>query len=85
MELYASINAVSEIRQLFCLKSLLHLVVVDFTHNPIASTANYRMFAIYHLSFIRALDAQPVVSLFSLSLSLSLSLLLLLMCFLGGW
>lgn len=63
IELYASANQISDIRQLFCLKSMTNLTVMDFSYNPISSSSGYRPFTLYHLSFIRALDGQPVVSL----------------------
>lgn len=62
MELYASCNVVSDLRQMLCLKQLVHLAIVDLTFNPITFTADYRLFSIYHLSFIKALDAEPIVS-----------------------
>ena len=63
VELYASCNKVTDTRQLFSLKPLLNLVTVDLSFNPLSTAANYRAFALYHLSFIRALDGQPVVSI----------------------
>lgn len=61
VELYASCNELTDIRQIFCLKSLMSLMVVDLSYNPISFSDNYRPFSLYHLSFIRALDGQPVV------------------------
>ena len=62
-EFYASCNSVTNSRELFQLKCLQHLVVVDLTNNPLCATPTYRAFAIYHLSSLRALDGQPIVSL----------------------
>ena len=47
-------------RQLFSLKSLL-LFVCDLTGNPVTRVSAYRMFMIYHLSSLRALDGAAVV------------------------
>lgn len=62
IELYASCNNLADTRQLFHLKPLIALSVVDLSHNPLNSTADYRQFALYHLSFIKALDGQSVGS-----------------------
>ena len=63
MELYLSANLVSNSRELFSLKNLSSLVVLDLTFNPLTSLDTYRAFVVFHLSFLRALDGKPIVSI----------------------
>ncbi len=71
-ELYASGNSISNLRELFHIKPLSHLTVLDLSDNPIAQPAGgggagrsrgYRMFTLYHVSLVKALDGKPIVSL----------------------
>jgi hypothetical protein len=62
MELYVSANAVVNLRELFSLKSLSCLVVLDLMFNPVVSINTYRSFVIFHLPFLKALDGRPIVS-----------------------
>ena len=62
MELYVSANVVSNLRELFSLKSLACLVVLDLSLNPVARKDTYRSFVVYHLSFLKALDGRIIVS-----------------------
>ena len=61
MELYVSANSLSSLRELFCLKSLSCLVVLDLTFNPVVSLHTYRPFVVFHLTFLKALDGRPIV------------------------
>lgn len=63
VELYASHNELTDSQQLFCLKPLINLMVVDLSFNIVSSRADYRSFSLYHLPFIKSLDGCPVVSL----------------------
>lgn len=62
MELYVSANLVSNLRELFSLKSLGCLIVLDLSLNPVACHNTYRSFVVYHLSFLKALDGRTIVS-----------------------
>jgi len=62
MEIYLSDNSVTKVRQLFSLKSLISLLVLDLTYNPITTTETYRLFVIFHLHSLKALDGCAVVS-----------------------
>lgn len=62
-ELYASSNLISTTRELFHLKPLPHLAVLDLSHNPLTTLCdNYRAFAVYHLAPLKSLDGLPIVS-----------------------
>ncbi|XP_019851716.1 PREDICTED: leucine-rich repeat-containing protein 9-like [Amphimedon queenslandica] len=62
-EFYASHNYLENLRQLFSLKPLVHLVAIDLTCNPLAShSAHYRLFCIYHFPTIKAIDARAVTN-----------------------
>lgn len=62
MELYISDNLVSSLRELFSLKSLTCLIVLDMTFNPVVFVENYRPFIVFHLTALKALDGRPIVS-----------------------
>ena len=63
MELYVSVNLVCNLRELFSLKTLSSLIVLDLSLSPIASKDTYRPFVIFHLNFLKALDGRPIVSI----------------------
>lgn len=63
MELYISANNINNQRELFYLKSLCCLIVLDLTFNPVATMESYRSFAVFHLPFLKALDGRPIVSM----------------------
>lgn len=63
MELYISANLVCNLRELFSFKTLSCLIVLDLSLNPVASKETYRPFVVFHLTFLKALDARPIVSL----------------------
>jgi len=61
LEIYAGNNKISQLREIFYLKSITSLVILDCIGNPFADESNhYRLFLIYHLQNIKALDGIPV-------------------------
>jgi hypothetical protein len=47
-----------------CMQQLPSLVILDMYGNPVATDLeNYRLFVIYHLKMLKALDGNAVVSL----------------------
>lgn len=65
VELYASFNQVANQRELFHLKSLNGLVILDLSSNPMcqqesSSPRRYRLFVIYHLRNLKSLDGSPI-------------------------
>ncbi|GFN97682.1 leucine-rich repeat-containing protein 9 [Plakobranchus ocellatus] len=61
VELYIGNNNISNIREVFMLKSLPSLVILDMFGNPMVSEVeNYRMFVIYHLRSLKALDGSAI-------------------------
>lgn len=60
IELYASFNQVTNIREVFHLKRLSGLVIVDLSSNPMCAQAKYRLFVVYHLKALKSLDGALV-------------------------
>ncbi|XP_005098353.1 leucine-rich repeat-containing protein 9 [Aplysia californica] len=61
VELYIGNNEISNIREVFLLKSLPNLVILDMYGNPMVSQVeNYRLFVIYHLRSLKALDGTAI-------------------------
>nr|XP_002121920.1 leucine-rich repeat-containing protein 9-like [Ciona intestinalis] len=60
VELYIGNNRVSNIREVFQLKTLPSLVILDLYGNPVAQSDNYRLFIIYHLQALKALDGNAI-------------------------
>ncbi|CAF0783988.1 unnamed protein product [Adineta ricciae] len=61
IELYAGNNLIKNIRDIFHLKSLSNLLILDLWGNPICHEADkYRLFIIYHLKSLRAFDGFAV-------------------------
>ncbi|XP_071079047.1 leucine-rich repeat-containing protein 9-like [Haliotis cracherodii] len=57
VELYVGNNLISNIREVFCLKMLPSLVILDLFGNPVAvDVDHYRLFVIFHLKTLKALD-----------------------------
>ncbi|KAL5493189.1 hypothetical protein EMCRGX_G014328 [Ephydatia muelleri] len=62
-ELYLSSNMLDSTRELFHLKSLSQLSVLDISSNPIGQTQQAtRLFVIYHLTTLKALDGEAIES-----------------------
>ena len=63
VELYAGNNRLENLREVFVLKNLAALVILDLFGNPVVKSAdNYRLFVIYHLKALKALDGLAIVS-----------------------
>ena len=62
MEIYLSDNSVTKVRQLFALKSLTSLLILDLTYNPVTTTDTYRLFVVFHFHSLKALDGCAIVS-----------------------
>ncbi|KAM5129332.1 leucine-rich repeat-containing protein 9 [Mantella aurantiaca] len=61
IELYLSNNQISSNQEIYHLKSLNNLVILDLCCNPISlKNDNYRLFVIFHLSSLKALDGSAV-------------------------
>lgn len=61
LEIYAGNNQISQLREIFYLKNISSLLILDCIGNPFADESNhYRLFLIYHLQNIKALDGIPV-------------------------
>nr|CAB3263538.1 leucine-rich repeat-containing protein 9-like [Phallusia mammillata] len=60
VELYIGNNRVSNIREIFHLKGLTSLVILDLYGNPVVQSDNYRLFIIYHLPYLKALDGSAI-------------------------
>ena len=63
VELYVGNNRLENPREVFVLKNLPSLVILDLFGNPVVNAAdNYRLFVIYHLKALKALDGNAIVS-----------------------
>ncbi len=60
IELYASFNQLKNLRDIYHLKSLNLLAVLDLWCNPMCKDVKYRLFVIYHLKNIKALDGNSI-------------------------
>uniref|UniRef100_A0A3B5LPI9 Leucine rich repeat containing 9 n=1 Tax=Xiphophorus couchianus TaxID=32473 RepID=A0A3B5LPI9_9TELE len=61
LELYAGGNQISTSRDIYFLKALENLIILDLYGNPIAEILeNYRIYVVFHLPFLRALDGTAV-------------------------
>lgn len=63
LELYVGNNNIRNIREVFHLKPLPNFVILDMCGNPVAKESdNYRLFVVYHLKSLKALDGSAVES-----------------------
>jgi Leucine-rich repeat (LRR) protein len=62
LELNANFNQISNIREVFNLKQIPSLVLLDLWCNPMCHDAKYRLFVIYHLKSLKSLDGFPIES-----------------------
>lgn len=61
VELYVGNNILNSVREIFFLKSLPNLVILDLYGNPVVHDMdNYRLFIIYHLKTLKALDGLAI-------------------------
>lgn len=56
IELYASFNKIKSIREVFHLKQLSSLLILDLWSNPMCVDPKYRLFLIYNLKSLKSLD-----------------------------
>ena len=61
VELYVGNNILNSVREIFFLKALSNLVILDLYGNPVVHEMdNYRLFIIYHLKTLKALDGLAI-------------------------
>jgi Leucine-rich repeat (LRR) protein len=60
IELYASFNHLDNLRDLFHLKGMQALTIVDFGANQMCLAGRYRQFVIYHLKSVKSLDGDTI-------------------------
>lgn len=60
IEFYASLNEIKNLREIFHLKVLNGLAVLDLCSNPMSNDSKYRLFLIYHLKNLKSLDGSPI-------------------------
>jgi Leucine-rich repeat (LRR) protein len=60
IELYVNFNELSNLREIYNLKQNTSLVILDLWCNPMCKDSKYRLFVIYHLKYLKALDGYPV-------------------------
>ncbi|KAL3874482.1 hypothetical protein ACJMK2_037491, partial [Sinanodonta woodiana] len=60
MELYVGNNLILNLRDVFYLKGLSSLVILDMYGNPVTCQNDYRLFVIYHLKTLKALDGSAI-------------------------
>ncbi len=60
VEFYASFNQLKNIRDIFHLKSLNSLAILDLWCNPMCSDVKYRLFVIYHLKNLKSIDGSSI-------------------------
>uniref|UniRef100_A0A3P9BJR2 Leucine rich repeat containing 9 n=1 Tax=Maylandia zebra TaxID=106582 RepID=A0A3P9BJR2_9CICH len=57
LELYIGSNQISTSRDIYCLKGLTNLLILDLCGNPLVEKLeNYRIYVVFHLPFLKALD-----------------------------
>jgi Leucine-rich repeat (LRR) protein len=56
IELYASFNKIKNLRDVFHLKQLNSLIILDLWSNDMCEDVKYRTFVIYNLRFLKSLD-----------------------------
>ncbi|CAK8686447.1 unnamed protein product [Clavelina lepadiformis] len=62
VELYLGNNRVGNIREVFHLKALSSLVILDLHGNTVVQSDNYRLFVVYHIHSLKALDGNAIES-----------------------
>ncbi|XP_053331520.1 leucine-rich repeat-containing protein 9 [Spea bombifrons] len=60
LELYLSHNKIASNQEVYSLKGLSNLVILDLYGNPLVKPDNYRLFVIFHLPALKALDGTAV-------------------------
>uniref|UniRef100_H3C5I0 Leucine rich repeat containing 9 n=1 Tax=Tetraodon nigroviridis TaxID=99883 RepID=H3C5I0_TETNG len=59
-ELYVSNNHISMSKDIYCLKELVSLIILDLSGNPVEKAENYRIYVLFHLPALKALDGIAV-------------------------
>ena len=62
IEFYCSINQIKNLREVFHLKNLNGLVILDMCSNPMSLDPKYRLFVVYHLKYLKSLDGSLIES-----------------------
>lgn len=62
VEFYCSFNQLKNIRDIFHLKSLTSLAILDLWCNPMCADMKYRLFVIYHLKLLKSIDGSTIES-----------------------
>ncbi|TPX66556.1 hypothetical protein SpCBS45565_g04405 [Spizellomyces sp. 'palustris'] len=60
MEFYCGNNSIGDLLNIFPLKALPRLIILDFTGNTVCHVDNYRLFTIYHLTRLKILDGTGI-------------------------
>ncbi|KAJ3352700.1 Leucine-rich repeat-containing protein 9 [Entophlyctis luteolus] len=60
MEFYIGNNCIADLYNIFPLKELPRLIILDVTGNSVCQQAHYRMFTIFHLSRLKILDGTGI-------------------------
>jgi Leucine-rich repeat (LRR) protein len=60
VEFYCSFNQLKNIRDIYHLKSLQSLAILDLWCNPMCTDTKYRLFIIYHLKLLKSLDGSTI-------------------------
>ncbi|XP_039271513.2 leucine-rich repeat-containing protein 9-like [Styela clava] len=60
VELYLGNNRIVNVREIFNVKALVNLMILDVYGNPVVQSDNYRLFVIYHLPNLKALDGSAI-------------------------
>lgn len=60
VEFYASFNQLKNIRDVFHLKGLPSLAILDLWCNPMCADTKYRLFVIYHLKLLKSIDGSII-------------------------
>ncbi|ORY39828.1 L domain-like protein [Rhizoclosmatium globosum] len=60
MEFYIGNNCISDLYNIFPLKELPRLIILDVTGNQVCQQNHYRMFTIFHLSRLKILDGASI-------------------------
>ena len=60
VELYCSFNQLKNIRDIYHLKGLQSLAILDLWCNPMCNDTKYRLFVIYHLKLLKSIDGSTI-------------------------
>ncbi|XP_056914426.1 leucine-rich repeat-containing protein 9 isoform X2 [Takifugu flavidus] len=60
LEFYICNNCISMSKDIYCLKELANLIILDLSGNPVEKVENYRNYVLFHLPELKALDGAAV-------------------------